>query len=211
MPAKDTSTHDPRVDAYIEKSAAFAQPVLHHLREVVHRAVPHVTEDIKWSRPFFLYNGKILCNISAFKAHCTFGIWNTEIASAIKATGRDSSEAMGTFGRITSVKDLPPAKEIEQLLQLAAKDLTQGLNNPLKAMRSVKPPRKEVAPPAEFLNALKKNKTAQKTYDSFTPSQRREYLDWITDAKREETRNNRIAQAVEWISEGKQRNWKYQS
>lgn len=210
MPTNHTSARDPRIDAYIEKSASFAQPVLHHLREVIHKAVPQITEDIKWSRPFFLYNGKILCNLSAFKAHCAFGIWNTEVASAIKESGRDSSEAMGTFGRITSVTDLPPAKEIAQLLQQAAKDLTEGLNNPLKAMRSAKPPKEEIASPAEFLNALKKNKSAQKTYDGFSPSQRREYLEWITEAKREETRDKRIAQAVEWIAEGKQRNWKYQ-
>ncbi|WP_446742788.1 YdeI/OmpD-associated family protein [Silvibacterium acidisoli] len=210
MAANDTFNRDPRIDAYIEKSAPFAQPILQHLREVIHKAVPQVTEEIKWSRPFFLYNGKILCNLSAFKAHCTFGIWNTEVASAIKATGRDSSEAMGTFGRITSVKDLPTAKEIARLLQQAAKDLTEGLNNPLKAMRSVKPPKAEIAPPAEFLNALKKNKAAQKTYDGFSPSHRREYMEWITEAKREETRDKRIAQAVEWIAEGKQRNWKYQ-
>lgn len=208
--AHDRPNYDPRIDAYIEKSAPFAVPILQHLRGVIHEAVPQVTEDIKWSRPFFLYDNKILCNLSAFKAHCTFGIWNTEVASVIKASGRDSSEAMGTFGRIASLADLPPAKEIAKLLQQAAKDLDAGIHHPLKAMRSVKPPKVEVVPPPDFLATLSRNKPAQKVYESFAPSHRREYLEWITEAKREETREKRIAQAVEWIAEGKQRNWKYQ-
>jgi uncharacterized protein YdeI (YjbR/CyaY-like superfamily) len=203
---------NPKVDAYIAKSAAFAQPVLNHLRGLVHKACPDVVEEMKWSRPFFLHGGVILCNISAFKEHCSFGFWGAEIGKALKADGVVQEGGMGSLGRITSVKDLPADKAMLGYIRQAAKLIDEGLgdNRITVARRVVKaPPKAPVETPAEFASALKKNKAAAKVFEAFSPSCKREYVEWIADAKREETRERRIAQAVEWIAEGKQRNWKY--
>jgi len=204
---------NPKVDAYIAKAAAFAQPVLNHLRELVHKACPDVVEEMKWSRPFFLHGGVILCNISAFKEHCSFGFWGAEIGKVLKADGVVQEGGMGSLGRITSVKDLPADKVMLGYVRQAAKFIDDGLgdNRITVARRVVKaPPKAPVETPMEFAVALKRNKAAAKVFEAFSPSCKREYVEWIADAKREETRVKRIAQAVEWIAEGKQRNWKYQ-
>ena len=203
---------DPRVDVYIAKAAPFAQPVLAHLRALVHRACPEVVEEIKWGRPFFLHRGTILCNISAFKAHCSFGFWGAEIGRVLLEDGVLQAGGMGSLGRITSLKDLPPEKQLLGYIRQAAAliERGQGENRVVMARRVVKAPKPPVEAPAEFTAALKKNKAANVAYAAFSPSCKREYAEWIADAKRAETRERRIAQAVEWISEGKQRNWKYQ-
>jgi Uncharacterized protein conserved in bacteria len=192
---------DPRVDAYIAKSGDFAKPILLHLREVVHEACPDVEESIKWSMPHFDYHG-ILCGMASFKEHCAFNIWKGSLI-----VGGGAREAMGNFGRITRVSDLPPKKTITGYIKQAMKLREDGVKNPARA----KPRKKsEVAVPTELASALKKNKKAATAFEGFPPSHKREYAEWISDAKREETRKRRVDTAVEWMAEGKSRNWKYE-
>jgi len=194
---------DPRVDAFIDKKAAFAQPILRHIREVVHRACPEVEETVKWSMPSFTYKGQILGGMAAFKEHATFGFWRSK-----EVTGTDEAEsAMGQFGRLTSVADLPDDATLEAMIRKAAALIDSGT----KAPRPLKHPKPELAMPDDLGTALGGNPAAQATYDGFPPGQKREYLEWVTEAKRPETRAKRIIQAVEWMAEGKRRNWKYES
>lgn len=197
------------VDTYISKAKPFAQPVLAFLREAVHRAVPDVQEEMKWSRPFFMYRGVILGNMAAFKEHCSFGLWGEEMAEALRSTGRISGEAMGSFGRITSVGDLPPSAELESYVRHAAKLIANGTRTK-SIQRVAKPPRSERPMPEALLTAFRTNKAAAAKFAQLSPSCRREYVDWIAEAKREDTRARRVATAVEWIAEGKSRNWKYE-
>lgn len=190
---------DPRIDAYIESGPPFAKPILKQIRKVVHAGCPDVVEDVKWSRPAFLHKG-ILCGMSAFKAHVTFGFWDQMIAGEDK--GR---EAAGQFGRLTSIADLPPEKTLVEMVRKAVALRDAG----------VKPTRRKTAPkaplevPDDFAAALEKNKKARAAFVAFSPSHRREYIEWITEAKQESTRQRRIATALEWLAEGKARNWKY--
>jgi uncharacterized protein YdeI (YjbR/CyaY-like superfamily) len=208
-----TSTFDPRIDAYIAKSKPFAQPILIHIRELVHKACPGVEETIKWSRPFFEYKGAILGNMSAFKEHCSFGFWGQEIGEVLHEAKVLEPGAMGSLGRITSLEDLPPKKQLLDLLRQAVSFIDTGnYTSPIAARHKVvKAPAPAPEAPPEFAKALKANKKAQATFAAFSPSCKKEYVEWIADAKRPETRDKRIATAVEWISEGKQRNWKYQN
>ena len=192
---------DPRVDAYIAKSAPFAQPILAEIRERVHAGFPEIQEDIKWGAPAFVHHG-LVANMAAFKAHCAFGFWNPAIAS----TGKEK-EAMGHYGRIESVRDLPPKKELLALVKKAALANERGE----KRVVTKHPPKPRPEMPDDFREALAKNARARKTYEEFSPSHQREYLDWITEAKQEETRARRLATSIEWLSEGKARMWKYQS
>ena len=200
------------VDAYIAKAAPFAQPILVHLRGLIHKACPEVEEEIKWGRPFFSYRGVILGNVSAFKAHCSFGFWGQEIGKVLHADGVVQEGGMGSLGRIVSVKDLPPDKQLLGYIRQAAALIESGRGETWVAARRrvVKAPKPQVEAPPEFVAALKKSKAAGAVYAAFSPSCKREYVEWIAEAKRPETRERRIAQAVEWIAEGKQRNWKYQ-
>lgn len=189
---------DPRVDDYIEKAADFARPILTHLRDLAHRALPGAEEAIKWGMPHFLVKGKNVAGMAAFKAHCTF---------VIHGDGRQG-DAMGQFGRITAIGDLPGEGELIEKLQAAqARVLEKGT-----ALKSAAPraPKAEIPMPDDFASVLATAPAAQGHYDAFSPSQRREYLEWITEAKTEATRAKRMAQAVDWISEGKRRNWKYE-
>jgi uncharacterized protein YdeI (YjbR/CyaY-like superfamily) len=211
MPTSDN--FNPKIDAYIAKSQPFAQPILEHIRQLVHKACPGVEETIKWSRPFFEYKGAILGNMSGFKEHCSFGFWGEEIAAVLLEEKLLQPDAMGSLGRITSVRDLPPDKQFLSLLRQATGFIDRGeYTSPIAARQKVvKAPKAEAEAPPEFAKALKANKKAGAAYANFSPSCKREYVDWIADAKREETRDKRIATAIEWISEGKQRNWKYQN
>jgi uncharacterized protein YdeI (YjbR/CyaY-like superfamily) len=195
-------SRDPRIDAYIEKSADFAKPILRHLRDVVHEACPDVEEKMKWSFPHFDYKG-MMCSMASFKEHCTFGFWKPELVlgDAAKEGG------MGQFGRITSVKDLPAKKVLAGYVKKAMRLNDEGVR-PKRAQKS-KMKKRDIDVPQDLVAALKKNAKARATFEAFSPSHRREYLEWITEAKREETRARRIAQAVEWMAEGKRRNWKY--
>ncbi|HWE83431.1 MAG TPA: YdeI/OmpD-associated family protein [Terracidiphilus sp.] len=202
-----------KVDAYIAKAPPHAQPILDHLRRLVHRACPGVEETIKWSRPFFEYKGVILCNMSAFKEHCSFGFWGQEIGAILNDAGVLRDGGMGSLGRITSRTDLPAEKALLGWIRQAATFVDSGEHtSPIAARNRVaKAPRPAPETPSEFAAALKKNKKASAVFAAFSPSCKREYVDWIADAKRDETRHKRIAQALEWIAEGKQRNWKYQN
>ncbi|GAB3366505.1 hypothetical protein GCM10027431_08580 [Lysobacter rhizosphaerae] len=195
---------DPRIDAYIASSAEFARPILLHLREVVHAACPDCEETMKWSAPSFTYRGSILCGMAAFKQHATFGLWQ-----GARVVGSDGKEdAMGQFGRLTGVADLPGKRELSGYLKRAMKLIEDGVKRP--ANRDAKP-KAPVEVPDDLAAALKKNARARATFDAFPPSCRREYVEWITEAKREETRARRLEQAVEWMAEGKRRNWKYEN
>ena len=192
---------DPRVDAYIDKSQPFARPILKHIRALVHTALPDVQETTKWSFPHFDYKG-MLCSMAAFKAHCAFGFWNHSILSE----EQKSADAMGQFGRITSLQDLPPDKVFIALVKKAA-----ALNDAgIKPKREPKAPKKPLKAPPDMLAAIKRNKKAQATFGAFSPSAQREYIEWITEAKTDVTRERRLETAVQWMAEGKGRNWKYE-
>src|SRR5262245_40504960 len=199
---------DPRVDAYIEKAAPFAQPILAHLRKLMHQACPHATETIKWSMPFFVQRGIIVASMASFKQHCAFGFWGPEMKRILAKDGRQASYGMGSLGRITGLDALPSDRTLLSYMSRAAGFVETGQRT--KSIdRSKKSPRKPAGSPAELSAALKKNKMATKVFAEFSPSCRREYADWIAEAKRPETKAMRVHQAVEWIAQGKQRNWKY--
>ena len=208
-----TETMNPKVDTYLAKVQPFAQPILEHLRELVHKACPEVEETIKWSRPFFEYRGAILGNMSAFKEHCSFGFWGEEIGAVLREAQALRPGAMGSLGRITSLQDLPSDKLILGWIRQAAAFVDSGqYTSPIAARNKVvKSPKPATGMPAEFASALQGNKKAAAAFAAFSPSCKGEYIDWIADAKRVETRDRRIATALEWIAEGKQRNWKYQN
>jgi hypothetical protein len=198
----------PKVDAYIAKSASFAQPILNHLRETIHTAAPGIAEEIKWSMPFFTLNGVILGNMAAFKAHCSFGLWGAEIAKTLREDGVAVGGNMGSFGKITSLKDLPPKSKLLSYIHQAAQHVASGERTTSFKRPRVAKPVAEV--PAVLTSALKKNKTAAANFATMSPSCRREYCVWIADAKREDTQLKRVTTAIEWIAEGKSRNWKYE-
>jgi uncharacterized protein YdeI (YjbR/CyaY-like superfamily) len=199
---------DKKVDAYIAKSAAFAQPVLNHLRKLIHEAVPECEEVIKWGFPCFGYKG-MLCSIAAFKAHCAFGFWKAAIMKdAHKLFLSRDEKSMGHFGRISSLKDLPSDKIIKAYLLEASKLNEEGVKMPArkKVADDEKP---ELLTPPYLGTALKKNKKAQDVFTKFSYSQKKEYITWLTEAKTEATRDSRLKTAIGWIAEGKIRNWKY--
>ena len=200
---------DPRVDAYIAKAGDFAQPILTYLRGLVHQAVPDVSEEIKWSRPFFLVNGTIICQMAAFKAHCGFGFWSPEMTSMLQADGVDGSDGSGAVGKLRSMSDLPLKADLLRYLKHAAERARAGnAASPMKtqARTSAKAP---IAMPAEFEAALARSKPASASFAAFPPSCRREYLEWITTAKRPETRERRIADAIAMLAAGKRFNDQY--
>jgi uncharacterized protein YdeI (YjbR/CyaY-like superfamily) len=209
----ETVSLNPKVDAYFGKARPFAQPILWHLRGLIHKGCPGVDETIKWSRPFFEYKGKILCNISAFNEHCSFGFWGEEIGAVLREAKVVQDGGMGSLGRITTLKDLPSDKQMLGFIRQAKSFIDSGqYTSPIAARHKVvKAPKAPIEAPEDFFAALKKNKTAAKVFDAFSPSCKREYMEWITEAKRAETREKRIVNAVELIAEGKQRNWKYQN
>jgi len=197
---------DPRVDAYVAKAAPFAKPILKHVRELVHAACPEVEETLKWSMPAFIYRGKIMCGMAAFKEHCTFGFWHQGMEEVIGPENSDT--AMGSFGRLRSVEDLPSDRVMTRFIRKAV-----ALNDSDIPARQ-RAPRAQSAPlpvPADLAAALKKNKTAAAAFEKLAPGQRKEYIEWITEAKRDETRLKRLTTALEWIAEGKRRNWKYEN
>jgi uncharacterized protein YdeI (YjbR/CyaY-like superfamily) len=199
---------DPRVDKYIEKCAAFAQPVMKHLRRLIHKACPEVEETIKWSFPNFESYGAVMCSIAAFKQHCAFGFWKASIMKdpdgILQIKDRN---AMGHLDRITSIKDLPS----EKILLAYIKEAARLNKEKIKVPPRVKPvAQKPLEMSDELQRALNKNKKAKAVFEAFSPSNKKEYILWITEAKTEETRQKRIETAIEWIAEGKGRNWKYE-
>ncbi len=197
------SSHDPRIDAYIAKSAEFARPILEHIRAVVYGACPEVEESLKWSMPFFSYNGSPMCMMAAFKQHCSFRFW---LYKEVMGSSADE-DGMGQFGKLATLKDLPSRKELTAYIRKA-----MALNE--AGVKLARP--KAAAKPAPILPddlaallAQKKHAAARKTYAGFSPSAQREYIDWIGEAKTDATRQKRIATTLEWLAEGKPRNWKY--
>ena len=198
------ATRDPRIDAYIAKSADFARPILEHLRAVVHAACPDVEETMKWSFPHFQYKG-MLCHMASFKEHCAFGFWK---GSLIVGKGDGEAEkAMGQFGRITKLSDLPSKKVLTGYIKEAMKLNEAGVKSPSRS--KPKAPKPAPVVPDDLAAALAKNPAAHATFETFSPSHRREYIEWITEAKTPATRSRRLETAIEWMAEGKPRNWKY--
>jgi uncharacterized protein YdeI (YjbR/CyaY-like superfamily) len=195
-------SRDPRIDVYIERQADFAKPILNHLREAVHAACPEAEEAIKWGMPAFLYKRELLANMAAFKAHATFGFWK---GSLILGDTDKQRTAMGQFGRLTSIDDLPEPEVLQGLIRKAMVLTDEGV----KPVRN-KTVKADIPVPEDLEAALRENPAAEAIFADFPPSCRREYLEWIVEAKRPETRAKRIAQAVEWMAEGKRRNWKYE-
>jgi uncharacterized protein YdeI (YjbR/CyaY-like superfamily) len=202
------SKKDPRVDAYIAKSADFAKPILKQLRAMVHAAGPKIEEDIKWGAPAFIYHGLFAC-MAAFKKHCMFGFWNKEMQKSLKQLDAAKSAA-GQFGRLTTVADLPSKAEFARWVKLAMKLSASPVKAPMSAKTTKSKKRPPLKIPADFLTALGKNKKAHAAFTGFSYSHQKEYVEWITEAKREETRQKRMTQALEWLAEGKSRHWKYQ-
>jgi uncharacterized protein YdeI (YjbR/CyaY-like superfamily) len=198
---------DPRVDAYIEKAKPFAQPILRHIRQVVHAACPKTEETLKWSMPTFMYEGEMLCGMAAFKEHAVLGFWKASLI--LDQEGRKlEDDAMGQFGCIRTVKDLPPKRELTGYIRKAMELNEQGIK-----VKRAKPaaPKAAAKVPADLAAALERNRKAAATFDGFPPSCRREYVEWITEAKREATRLKRLKTTIEWLAEGKRRNWKYEN
>jgi len=208
--APAASARDTRVDDYIAQAAPFAHAPLAHIREAMHAALPDLTEAIKWSRPFFLLEGRPFANMAAFKAHCSLGFWKGGRPIAEDAAGpRD--KAMGQFGRIESLADLPKAAALRKLIVEARAAWAAAIDEKASAPPAPKTRREAPALPDDLAAALRAQRGARQAFDAFTPSQQREYVEWIVEARREATRASRIAQAAEWIAEGKTRNWKYQN
>jgi uncharacterized protein YdeI (YjbR/CyaY-like superfamily) len=194
---------DPRIDAYIGRAESFAQPILNHVRARVHAAAPEAEETMKWSAPSFTVDGKILLMMAAFKAHAAVNFWRgQEIGD-----GGPKAGAMGQFGKLTSVDDLPSDRELDVLIREAA-TLAKTAPAPRKTKHAPKPA-PQMHP--DFARALAGNAKAKAVLDGFSPSAQRDYLEWISEAKHDATRAKRIATAVEWLAEGKKRHWKYQN
>ncbi|MCA1661900.1 MAG: YdeI/OmpD-associated family protein [Novosphingobium sp.] len=194
---------DPRIDAIIARAQPFAQPILEHLRALVRTAVPEAEETIKWSMPHFTVSGKILAGMASFKAHAAFFVHG----AGRMREGEGQNGGMGSFGKLTSLADLPSDDELSALLRKSRDEIVAGV----KPARAPKPPKPEIAMPDDFAEALAASPEAQRHFDAFAPSYRRDYLEWITTAKATATRAKRIGEAVSWIAEGKKRHWKYES
>ena len=200
--------NDRRIDAYILNAEKFAQPVLNHLRELVHVACPGVQETMKWSFPHFEYNGSILCSMASFKKHCAFGFWKASVMKdPHKLFELQGRTAMGHLGRIESIDDLPSDKILISYIKEAAKLNKEGVKLPSRTKPVTTA--KSIDPPDYMLKALKKNKKAWSNFEAFSPGRKKEYIEWITGAKTEATRTKRVSDMLEWVEEGKIRNWKY--
>jgi len=202
-------TFDPKVDAYIAKAADFAKPVLEHFRTIVHKASPDITESIKWGVPSFDYKGKMLCSLAAFKQHCALGFWLGAQIKSLQpylAEAEDRAYEFGRIANIKSVKDLPNNMD----LLAAVKEAIVLADAGVTLKRAPAKKSTELPVPESLTKALAKNKAAKAVFEKFAPSHRKEYIQWITEAKTDATRDKRIASAIEWIAEGKGRNWKYE-
>lgn len=199
---------DPRVDAYMAHSADFARPILAHLRERVHAACPDTEETLKWSHPHFMHGGRILASMAAFRAHASFGFW---LGRKVVQTGRESA-GMGQFGRLQSLQDLPPRRELDGLIRRAARLIDEGADRSPKRPAAVVPGATRRARPAltaDLAQALAQAARARQCFEALSPSHQREYVEWITEAKREATRARRLEQTLQLLKEGKTLHWKY--
>ncbi|TAK19041.1 MAG: hypothetical protein EPO35_00670 [Acidobacteria bacterium] len=201
------ATKNPAVDAYIAKARPFAQPILKKLRTLVHKAVPGVTEELKWSSPHFGYKG-MFCGMAAFKEHCIFGFWKHSLLEEIALKGNGQG-AIGNFRScITAIGDLPSDAAIIKLLKTAKKLNDDNVQLPKRKVNRSK--NRVVRVPPVFMKAINANAKARAAFEKFPYSHKKEYVEWIADAKKPETRDRRIAQAIQWMAAGKSRNWKYE-
>jgi len=191
------------IDAYIAKSPAFAKPILIHFRELVHKTCPDAEEAMKWSMPFYDYKNNPICMTAAFKEHCAIRFWKTKL---IKGLEKMDADGMSTFGRITNLKDLPSDKKLVGYIKAAMLLNEQGI----KVSKTKPGKAKELPVPSYFKKALAANKKASQEFEKFSPSKKKDYITWLIEAKTEETRAKRLETAIEWIAEGKGRNWKYE-
>jgi uncharacterized protein YdeI (YjbR/CyaY-like superfamily) len=197
------ANHDPRIDAYIAKSAEFARPILEHLRARVHEACPEVEESLKWSMPFFSYKAAPMCMMAAFKQHCSFGFWLSK-----EVTGGSDEDGMGQFGKLATLKDLPSDRQLAAYLKKAMAPNEAGVKKarPKAAAR----PAPTLPDDLSALLAKRQHAAARKAWESFPPGTQREYAEWIAEAKTDATRQKRLATTLEWLAEGKRRHWKYE-
>lgn len=195
---------DPRVDAYIAEAAEFARPILKHLRRLIHQGCPAAEETIKWGCPFFEYHG-LLCGMAAFKAHCSLFFWRDIDVDRLIPKTNTAGAGMGQFGRLASPADLPP----DTVLLTCLRSAVEQRDSPKSKPKRTRQPAKEPTIPADLKKALVGDAKAAATFRGFAPSHRRDYVEWITEAKRPETRAQRLATTLEWLAEGKPRNWKY--
>lgn len=196
---------DPRIDAKIKSAPEFARPILAHIRDLAHKGCPEAEETVKWGMPFFIYHGSPLMHMAAFKAHVVLGFWLGRLLMGDKA----SEEAMGQFGRITSLKDLPADKAILRCIKQAMALTDQGVKNPARGSEGRAKPKPPAKLPA-FLQAAFRGDAAAAGFKGLPPGKQREYIDWLAEAKTDATREKRLAQALEWMADGKGRNWKYE-
>ena len=199
-------TRDPRVDAYIDKQREFAKPILSHIRDLVHALCPDVEETIKWGCPFFNYAGAPMCQMAAFKEHAALGFWKAALIRGVPPNASNGGESAGNFGRLTPVKHVPSGVTLAPLIKAAMQLNADGVAVPKKKVAKAEP-----IVPAELQVAFAGNRKAKAAFETFSPSHRREYVEWIVEAKREETRTRRVAQAIARMAEGKSRNWKQQA
>jgi uncharacterized protein YdeI (YjbR/CyaY-like superfamily) len=197
---------DKRIDDYIKKAAPFARPVLIHFRELVHKTCPDAEEKMKWSFPHFDYKNEMMCSIAAFKNHCAIGFWKASLMNDNKTMKQGNEEAMGHYGRITSLKDLPSDKKIVSHIKEAMRLNAEGI----KLVKTKPVVAKAVVIPEGLSKALNKEKIAKDVFNKFSPSHQREYIEWINEAKTDATRNKRLETTIEWLKEGKSRLWKYE-
>lgn len=198
--------YNPKVDEYIEKSQDFAKPILNYIRETVHEFCPDAEEAIKWKFPTFLYKGKILCSMVAFKQYCSMGFWLHDEMSSLKEFETEAEKTnMFSLGKITETQKLPSKPQLKKMITETMELTDMGVT-----LKKAAPSKTETEVPEYFQNTLNENKKALEIFKKASPSFRKEYINWITEAKTESTRNKRMDQALEWISEGKGRNWKYE-
>lgn len=198
--------HSVKVDEYIEKSPDFAKPILNYLREIIHEACPDAEEAIKWKFPTFMYKGKIVCSITAFKQYCSLGFWlHQEMKTLQEIETNTEKSSMFSLGKITRLEDLPSQPQLKRAIKEAMELTDMGVT-----MKKAPPSRIEMEIPDYFQSALDAQPKAKEFFEKASPSFRKEYIAWLTEAKTEATRNKRLEQSLEWIAEGKGRNWKYQ-
>ena len=191
------------VDRYIRSSAVFARPVLRRLRTFFHRADPRISETIKWGVPHFEYQG-ILGSMAAFRKHVSVGFWKGGMIGDEAGVFESAGNRKMTMLRMRDVADVPSADLMLVYIRRAVALNERGMRIPARKRTAVR-----VAIPSFFSNALRANRKASDVFSRLSRSHQREYVDWLTEAKREETRQRRMATAIKWLSEGKPRNWKY--
>ncbi len=205
------ASYDPRIDTYLEKVADFAKPIMIHLRELVHAACPDVEETWKWSFPHFMYNGEILCSMAAFKEHAVFGFWKAALlADTDNVLSIKDRESMGHLGKLRSLKDLPKDTVLKKYIKSAMKLNEAGVKLPPKKKPTDKD-KEGLKAPDYLAKMLKKNKAAEKVFNDFSYSNKKEYIEWFEEAKTDATREKRLAQGIAWMAEGKSRHWKYKN